>query len=170
MVGHTNGYHEVDLTFCGCISPEDGIVHDWAQLMRHGWYPASRQRITTAFTFRMLDFFQELTLQSKVSLYDFNRTLCRVTDNSGVRACPVSEMMNGLRASSLTIRQNRYKQLAVVIRQWRNLTLLKRSGRGHDPSGIETTSEGACVVECAACPHPGRNLPADWFKAPPGTA
>lgn len=42
---------------------------------------------------------------------------------------------------------------------------LKRAGRGHDPRGIESTSSGELMVECPACPHPGRNLPDDWEKA-----
>lgn len=62
--------------------------------------------------------------------------------------------------------QNRYRQLMDAIRQWRNLHLLKRAGRGHDPDGIGATTEGECAVECAACPHPGRNLPANWENAP----
>ncbi|KAI0795165.1 hypothetical protein BC629DRAFT_1581798 [Irpex lacteus] len=144
---------EVDIIFCGCSSPEDSIVAQWMQLMRAGWFPASRQRITTAFTFRVLECFHELTLQSKVTLYDFNRTLCRLTDNSGTQK-PV----------------NRYKQFAIVVRQWRNLVLLKRSGRGHDAGGIDSTKEGDCAVECPACPHPGRNLPTDWASAPSNTA
>jgi hypothetical protein len=40
--------------------------------------------------------------------------------------------------------------------------MLKRAGRGHDPAGVEGTSHGELVVECPACPHPGRNLPDDW--------
>lgn len=48
------------------------------------------------------------------------------------------------------------------MRQWRHVMSLKRAGRGHNPAGIEATSPGSLVVECAACPHPGRNLPDGW--------
>jgi hypothetical protein len=44
---------------------------------------------------------------------------------------------------------------------------LKRAGRAHDPAGIEATSKGGLMVECPACPHPGRNLPVGWEKAGP---
>lgn len=44
--------------------------------------------------------------------------------------------------------------------------MLKRSGRGHDPLGVESTVDGECAVECPACPHPGKNLPAKWKDAP----
>ena len=42
---------------------------------------------------------------------------------------------------------------------------LKRGGQGHDPAGIDATSNGELLVECPACPHPERNLPVDWEKA-----
>jgi hypothetical protein len=50
----------------------------------------------------------------------------------------------------------------MAIRIWRHLKGLKRTGRGHDPAGIDATSPGQCAVECPACPHPGRNLPENW--------
>lgn len=54
-----------------------------------------------------------------------------------------------------------------VFRIWRNLMILKRAGRGHDPQGIGVTAPGSLTVECPACPHPGRNLPDDWAQAGP---
>ncbi|KAH9900745.1 hypothetical protein C8Q73DRAFT_786170 [Cubamyces lactineus] len=45
--------------------------------------------------------------------------------------------------------------------------MLKRGGRGHDPSGIALTTNGALAVECPACPHPNKNLPVDWQTFPP---
>lgn len=44
---------------------------------------------------------------------------------------------------------------------------LKRAGRGHERGGIDATSNGELMVECPACPHPGKNLPNDWEKAGP---
>lgn len=44
--------------------------------------------------------------------------------------------------------------------------MLKRSGRGLDPLGVESTVDGECAVECPACPHPGKNLPVNWQDAP----
>jgi hypothetical protein len=44
---------------------------------------------------------------------------------------------------------------------------LKRAGRGHDSGGIDATSKGELMVECPACPHPGRNLPDGWENAGP---
>ena len=38
----------------------------------------------------------------------------------------------------------------------------KRAGRGHDPSGIDATSQGGLAVVCRTCPLPDINLPQDW--------
>jgi hypothetical protein len=35
-----------------------------------------------------------------------------------------------------------------------------------DPKGISATASGELVVECPACPHPGKNLPDNWQTAP----
>ena len=50
--------------------------------------------------------------------------------------------------------------------EWRHLKMLKRSGQGHDPSGVDGTKEGECCVLCPACPQPGKNLPEGWDKVP----
>jgi hypothetical protein len=49
-----------------------------------------------------------------------------------------------------------------VVRIWRHLLMLKRSGRGHDPEGATATLQGELAIECPACPHPDRNLPDNW--------
>ncbi|KAJ7314160.1 hypothetical protein DFH08DRAFT_972914 [Mycena albidolilacea] len=54
-----------------------------------------------------------------------------------------------------------------MARQWAVLKRLRRSGRGHDPGGVEKTKLGECAVICWACPHDGRNLPADWREVDP---
>ncbi|KAG2138440.1 uncharacterized protein EDB93DRAFT_1242126 [Suillus bovinus] len=46
------------------------------------------------------------------------------------------------------------------------IRMLKRAGRGHNPSGVDATSAGKCAVLCPACPHPGKNLPKGWEDAP----
>lgn len=50
---------------------------------------------------------------------------------------------------------------------WRNLMALKQGGRAHDAGGVDETTKGELMVECPACPHPGRNLPDDWEKVGP---
>jgi len=53
-----------------------------------------------------------------------------------------------------------------MIREWRNITLLKCFGRGHDPAGTGATEQGSCAILCPACPQPGKNLPENWESAP----
>lgn len=52
-----------------------------------------------------------------------------------------------------------------MVSQWRNIKALMRSGRGHDPAGIDATQEGDLTVLCPACPHPGKNLPGNWQRS-----
>ncbi|KZP28679.1 hypothetical protein FIBSPDRAFT_728847 [Athelia psychrophila] len=148
-----SGQHTVTLSFCGC----PGAAHPRVQLLRIGWFPASVDRPNTAFTFDMLNTFQLLNLQGKLSAYDFYHSLLHKTDNMGIQR-------RGDGSSSSM--GDRYGQLLPVIRIWRHLKMLKRSGRGHDPMGIESTVDGECAVECPACPHPGKNLPSDWRDSP----
>jgi hypothetical protein len=53
-----------------------------------------------------------------------------------------------------------------MVREWRHIKMLKRAGRGHDPTGVGGTTAGELAVPCRACPIPGVNLPADWEDAP----
>lgn len=63
--------------------------------------------------------------------------------------------------------QHKYAEFTDAVRIWRNLMLLKRGGRGQDPSGAAGTQEGELAIRCPACPRPGENLPDDWENAPP---
>jgi hypothetical protein len=54
-----------------------------------------------------------------------------------------------------------------MARQWAFLKRIKRAGRGHDPSGVDTTELRACAVNCWACPQDGRNLPDNWHDVEP---
>ncbi|KAJ3017904.1 hypothetical protein NUW54_g473 [Trametes sanguinea] len=150
VVYHVNGYHRVQITLCTCTGTTSGPLQVWKQYLRAGWFPATTTRPSTAFTFELLELFHHLTLQSKVNAYDFFLTLGRLTDHSGLSDHP-----------------SRYKQFCHVVRLWRHLQQLKWAGRGHDPAGVEATQAGSLAVQCAACPHPGKNLPDGWELSPP---
>ncbi|RDX39980.1 hypothetical protein OH76DRAFT_1423978 [Lentinus brumalis] len=60
VIGDVTGIHEVQVKFCECLDEDDTFTHQWVQLLRHGWFPATTNRPATAFTFRMLNAFQEL--------------------------------------------------------------------------------------------------------------
>lgn len=61
--------------------------------------------------------------------------------------------------------QDRYPSFLTMAREWRHLKMMKRGGRGNDPSGIAGTAPGECAIECPACPQPGKNTPVDAPKA-----
>lgn len=62
----------------------------------------------------------------------------------------------------LTSLKARMKPFLRIVRQFRNLKVLKRAGRGHEPGGVAATKEGELCVVCPACPRPGVNLPNNW--------
>jgi len=142
---HTNGVHEINLDFCGC----EREVPRYIQLLRRQLFPATQLNPRTCATFGLLTQFHLLTLTSKVSAYDYYRALERLTDNTGVN-----------------LPKSRYRALIRMGLQWRHLKLLKRAGRGNDPSGVLGTKPGELAILCPTCPHPGINLPDDWKSRP----
>lgn len=58
----------------------------------------------------------------------------------------------------------------IILREWRHSRMLKRAGRGHDPTGADGTKLGELAVVCRACPIPGINLPEGWQNASTETA
>ncbi|KAG1788040.1 uncharacterized protein HD556DRAFT_1434199 [Suillus plorans] len=148
IVLHVNGVHEVALDFCGCETAQSPTT----QLLRIRWFPATVLEPKTAATFKLLRHFHILSFESKVSTFEYWQTLTRLTHNRGV-----------------VVVKDRYDALLRMIREWRNITLLKRFGRGHDPAGTGATEQGSCAVLCPACPQPGKNLPENWESAPPET-
>ncbi|KAG2139540.1 hypothetical protein BD769DRAFT_1350679 [Suillus cothurnatus] len=145
VVMDSYGIHEVLLDFCDCVEAESHTQ----QLLRIAWFPSTTADPKTAATFRLLEEFHLLSFESKVSAYEFYSALVRRTNNTGL--APVKD---------------RYESFMRMIREWRHLKMLKRSGRGHHPNGVDATEEGDCAVLCPACPHPGKNLPDDWEKVP----
>ncbi|KAG6819407.1 hypothetical protein H0H93_012104, partial [Arthromyces matolae] len=137
--------HEVALDFCNCEKSKPWEV----QLLRSRLYPTTATRPSSAVTFGCLRHFQLLSFESKCSVFEYIGALSRATDNTGVSTA-----------------RDRYNEFLRVVRQYRHLKMLKRSGRGHEKGGIAATQPGECALTCPACPQPGRNLPTDWKKKP----
>ncbi|KAJ3978346.1 hypothetical protein F5890DRAFT_1381734, partial [Lentinula detonsa] len=76
IVDHTTGVHATKVTFCGCSDSSK-----WQQLMNANLFPATVAEPQTAFTFGTLRNWQLITLQSKITAYDYVRALRRLTDN-----------------------------------------------------------------------------------------
>ncbi|KAJ6558713.1 hypothetical protein B0H10DRAFT_2120544 [Mycena sp. CBHHK59/15] len=145
VVVDTHGIHEVNLDFCSCGRAQSRPI----QLLRLRWYPATGTNPRSAATFRVLRRFHLLSFESKCSGYEFYNSVARETNNTGLEPS-----------------RDRYEEFMRMTRQWRNLQMLKRAGRGHDPRGIMSTKPGACALLCPACPQPGINLPPGWENAP----
>ncbi|KAI0070519.1 hypothetical protein K474DRAFT_1713270 [Panus rudis PR-1116 ss-1] len=140
----TNGFHPTEILFCECDQAclSGGRIQ---QLLRAKLYPATIMDPSTCCTFRLLEHFHMMTLQSKTTAYDYYQTLQMLTDSSGL-----GQTFNRLHA------------FMHMVREWRNLKVLKRAGRGHEEDGIEKTAPGELSIRCPACPVPGWNLPDNW--------
>ncbi|KAJ7028284.1 hypothetical protein C8F04DRAFT_1212234 [Mycena alexandri] len=137
--------HEISVVFCGC-ERRHGTERRTA-LLRKQWYPATHHTPRTAATFNFLNFFIIQTHQAKTTMYDFYTATARSTCGTGKKL------------------SNRYPEFLHMARQWRHLQLLKRGGRGHDPSGVNGTKPGALAIECPACSRPDVNLLEGWENA-----
>ncbi|KAF8333824.1 hypothetical protein F5887DRAFT_1079836 [Amanita rubescens] len=141
----SHGIHSVTMQYCNCHQAVSRPV----QLLRSRLFPATTLDPKTAATFRLLEAFQLLSFTSKVSAFEYYQSISRQSDNTGT--CPPPD---------------RYRAFMRIIREWHHIRLLKRTGRGHDPTGVAGTREGECALLCPACPQPGKNLPDDWQIAP----
>ncbi|KAF5384117.1 hypothetical protein D9615_003278 [Tricholomella constricta] len=146
VVVHVNGVHEVAVDFCNCETAQLSFV----QLLCHHWYPATVSQPKSAATFAVLKHFHLLTFESKASCFEFYHALTRLSDNTGIIKI-----------------KDRYSAFMRMVREYRHIKMLKRSGRGHDPAGAAGTAAGELAVLCPACPQPGLNLPSGWQNEPP---
>ena len=80
VVFDSTGIHRVSLNFCGCRKSTRENITRRIQLLRNRWFPATSEKPKTVFTFSVLKIFHQLTLQSKVSIYDYYHTILRLTD------------------------------------------------------------------------------------------
>ncbi|KAJ7169138.1 hypothetical protein C8R43DRAFT_1121027 [Mycena crocata] len=147
----SNGIHEIHYHYCACDRSDKS--NNLRQLLRNGWYPASKTDPDTCATYRCLDLFRLLNVVGNINARDFITALERLTD-------PVA-------ATGLKWMPNRYKSFLLMSRQYAFLQRVRRAGRGHDPAGLEATKAGECAVICWACPYDGRNLPANWRDVDP---
>jgi hypothetical protein len=81
----SDGIHEVALDYCGCHIALPKTI----QLLRARLFPSTIIDPKTAASFRVLETFQMLSFTSKVSGYEYYRSLERRTDNTGCVTIPV---------------------------------------------------------------------------------
>lgn len=75
VIVHTNGIHHCLVQFCDC----NNYTENFQQLMMVRLFPATPKFPATAFTFRLLETFHQLTLCSKITPYDYFDTLKKLT-------------------------------------------------------------------------------------------
>ncbi|KAJ7036483.1 hypothetical protein C8F04DRAFT_1210089 [Mycena alexandri] len=140
-----------------CDNPQPGhtdftVIHSngiHAQTLRRSWFPATDLEPQTCATFRLVELFHILTLQGKVTTYDFYSGLEKLTDNTG-----------------LVKLKDRYKSFMRIMREWRHLVMVKRGGVGNDGKRkVADTQPGELGPDCPGCPRPKVNIPDDWESA-----
>lgn len=144
-VVHTTGIHTLRIRPCRCQRAATIPLMD--QLLHMGLFPASTLKTRTVFTFEVLEDYDLANLESKCSAGKYYQKLRRRSNNAFPHMVP-----------------DRYRELLRVIRQWRNLKALQRSGYAHSPS--DTIPNGGLVLFCPTCPQPGVNLPENWRDDP----
>lgn len=80
VVVDTSGQHTITMSFCECLGAPPCRI----QLLRVSWFPATLLRPQTAYTFDVLNSFQLVNLQGKLSAYDYYLSLMHKTNNVGV--------------------------------------------------------------------------------------
>lgn len=88
VIVHDDGVEEVGLDFCGC-----GGASVTVQLLRAGLYPATTTNPRSAATLSVLRRFHLMSFESKCSAYEFYHSLARTSDNTGLKAPPVSSLL-----------------------------------------------------------------------------
>ncbi|KAF5332217.1 hypothetical protein D9611_008019 [Ephemerocybe angulata] len=145
-----DGVHTLGVDYCGCGGSSKNQVD---QLLERRLYPATTVNPKSAATFRVLEVFELLQYESKVSPYELYNTISRLTDNTGIVEI-----------------KDRYPSFLRMVHEWRHLKLLKRAMRGHDPTrSAAETKEGECALLCPPCPHPNINMPEGWEDEPEET-
>ncbi|KII83256.1 hypothetical protein PLICRDRAFT_119572 [Plicaturopsis crispa FD-325 SS-3] len=144
VVIHVNGIHRVAVDFCGCKVGFDRF----RQVLRMSWWPATPLEPQSCATMELLRLFHIMNLQGRINAFDFYKGLEAMSDPSKLYPLP-----------------DRRQALMIMIREWRNIVMLKRAGRFHQ-GGAAGTGVGELALKCRVCPEPGVNLPVDWESMP----
>jgi hypothetical protein len=85
---HWNGIHPAAVDYCGCASAHQAGERR-EQVLRRSWFPATTLEPQTCATFRLLEVFHIMTLQGKVTTYDYYSGLEKLRDNTGLQKLKV---------------------------------------------------------------------------------
>ena len=78
------------MDYCGCQQSLPPVT----QLLRSQLFPSTTIQPKSAATFRTLETFQLLNFTSKISAYEYYKSIERRTDNTGTQSPPVSAIQS----------------------------------------------------------------------------
>ena len=84
-----NGVHDVAVMFCACGEVSGMEATEVNQLLNVGWYPATKESPRTVATFSVLDKYEAIAFEGKLSGYHFYNSLVRLSDATECRPLPV---------------------------------------------------------------------------------
>ena len=160
IIADTNGIHATRVKHCNCEVGQH--LDKWTRLFMNDFFPSTVADPQSVFTFQLLRQYSILTLQAKVTAYDYMKTLRRLTDNVFTGNVPASDALNPISSYS-TFLQDLYKQFRIVVRVWDLLSVERRSGVHH---ALAKTTSNDLIVECPACPAAGLNMEPGWEDTP----
>ena len=77
QIAHVNGFHDLYVGYCGC----PGAADKFTQLLRARIFAGSVNQPQTAYTLPLLNLWHKSALEATINAYDFNKILCRLTDD-----------------------------------------------------------------------------------------
>lgn len=86
----SNGVHKLRIQWCNCSQSVGSGHKHWVQLLRTRLFLASYSSPQTAVTFDCLKTFHALTVQGKLTGFEFYQSVINLTDNTGLDPPPVS--------------------------------------------------------------------------------
>ena len=75
-----NGIHDIAVMFCHCGLVSGVEATEVNQLIKMNWYPATKEKPRTVASFNLLDEYDAIVCEGKISGYHFFRSLVRLTD------------------------------------------------------------------------------------------
>ena len=164
---HTTGIHLVDIWFCGCNQASNHGDHI-QQLLQCDWFPTTTTNPQTVATYALLEYAHIISVQSKLSLYNYYISIEILTDatyTSGIKVCTQQHWNQPAKICT----KNCYWEFLRMVQMWHHLHLLKWGRRAHAETSVNRTSPGELTILCSACPHPNINLLANWTSTVKGS-
>ena len=91
-----NGVHDIAIMFCTCGEVAGMEATEVNQLVNVGWYPATKEAPRTAVTFNLLDKYDAIAFEGKLSGYHFFKSLVRLSDGTEYQNIPVRFALKNL--------------------------------------------------------------------------